>query len=673
MQRPHILLSLILLAAAALRLWQLDVTPPGFHLDESFEGLEAWRILTDPTYRPLYLAGNFGVPPVNAYANAVTFALFGWFGGEAGPLAMRSTAAVVGLLGVLAVWLVAGEVRRLAPEQFSPHFPLWAAGTLAAMRWHIHFSRMGIEPIFVPLLWAASIWLFLRGRRTGNWLNHAASGLLLALCIYTYHGAWIIPPLMAPLVIHLWFERASHPLRFSGVLVTAGVAMLAVAPLAVFFVQNPDLLFLRPTQLAVTGAVESAGRLGPWQSLLAYLHMFLPIGVAGDLDPRRNLPGEAALNWFLALPFWLGVGLALRHSRRVAFATLLAGWLGLLLPGIFSEYAPHFHRVLGAAAPVALLAGMGLDQLAGWLAALFNRQRIGRRAPTALAGLALPALLLLAGAGVSAWDYFGRWARLPDLFYAFDAGLWEIGQDLAAAPAGEPLYLTPRSMAHPTLAFAPAVRAPAKPWPVTFDGRHIFPLQAGATANAETYIAIDEEDFRTRLLIRDLFPAVEVVKEVKDRNGSTYATYFRRAAGLVDERPPFVALPVELGDGLALAGFDAQPAIVFAGDTLYVQLHWRVRQAPAEDWTVFVHLVDGQEEGGDILLAGFDSLPGAGSLPTVRWQPGWRVLDEYQLALPPELAPGLYRLQMGLYRPDGGQLPTSGPVTLGGIEIQARP
>lgn len=84
----------------------------------------------------------------------------------------------------------------------------------------------------------------------------------------------------------------------------------------------------------------------------------------------------------------------------------------------------------------------------------------------------------------------------PNLFYAFDAGLWEIGQDLAAAPAGEPLYLTPRSMEHPTLAFAPAVRAPGKPWPVTFDGRHIFPLQAGATANAETYVAIDEEDFR---------------------------------------------------------------------------------------------------------------------------------------------------------------------------------
>ena len=42
-----LVLSGILLAAIGLRFWQIGVLPPGFHLDESFEGLEAWRILTD--------------------------------------------------------------------------------------------------------------------------------------------------------------------------------------------------------------------------------------------------------------------------------------------------------------------------------------------------------------------------------------------------------------------------------------------------------------------------------------------------------------------------------------------------------------------------------------------------------------------------------------------------
>ena len=48
-----LLLLIILIGAAGLRLWRITSLPPGFHLDESFEGLEAWRILTDPTYRPI--------------------------------------------------------------------------------------------------------------------------------------------------------------------------------------------------------------------------------------------------------------------------------------------------------------------------------------------------------------------------------------------------------------------------------------------------------------------------------------------------------------------------------------------------------------------------------------------------------------------------------------------
>ena len=80
-------LAVTVLVAVALRLWRIDSLPPGFHFDESFEGFEAWRILTDPSYRPIFLSGNFGVPPLNAYANALTFALFGLFGAEVGPTA----------------------------------------------------------------------------------------------------------------------------------------------------------------------------------------------------------------------------------------------------------------------------------------------------------------------------------------------------------------------------------------------------------------------------------------------------------------------------------------------------------------------------------------------------------------------------------------------------------
>ena len=118
-----VILLFVLLGAIGLRFWRLTTLPPGFHLDESFEGLEAWRILTDSTYRPIFLTGNFGVPVLNAYANALMFGLFRLFGSEAGPLAMRTTAACFGVLGVWALYGLAGELRRLEKNKMSLSAP----------------------------------------------------------------------------------------------------------------------------------------------------------------------------------------------------------------------------------------------------------------------------------------------------------------------------------------------------------------------------------------------------------------------------------------------------------------------------------------------------------------------------------------------------------------------
>ena len=110
---------------------------------------------------------------------------------------MRVTAAFFGVLGVLAVYALATELQRLdlVRARLSPAFPFFAGAVLAVMRWHLHFSRMGIEPILTPLLWAASTWLLLHTWRTGRWWSAAGCGVLLAASIYAYQGAWVVPPL----------------------------------------------------------------------------------------------------------------------------------------------------------------------------------------------------------------------------------------------------------------------------------------------------------------------------------------------------------------------------------------------------------------------------------------------------------------------------------------------
>ena len=654
---------LVLIIAAGLRLWRIDSIPPGFHFDESFEGLEAWRILTVSSYRPIFLTGNFGVPPLNAYANAITFGIFGALGGEAGPTATRTTAAFFGILGVVAVYLLATELRRLDswPESsLSLAFPLLAAAMLAVMRWHIHFSRMGIEPIIVPLIWTASTWLLLRGWRTGSKLAFIACGVVLAAGMYTYQAAWFVPLIMLPVAGILIFDRrsknkdrgasssvnAATPDLGSSLfdlLLAAGTATLLILPLLWFFMQNPDLLLLRPTQLVIVGETGSPADNSIGQSIWATAKMFGPLGSPGDMDPRRNLPGAPALNLWLAIPFYLGLGLAFWRIRRPAYAITLIGLIGMLLPGIFSEYAPHFHRVLGASAPVALLGGFGLDWIWSW-----SRLRRWR-----LQWIAV--LLLVIGGFTSAQTYFTRWSTLPDLHYAFDAGFWEMSQWIAQQPDDEPLYITPRGDEHPTLAFA--WREPGDVAPHSFDGRHIFPLTQAAAERDEHYLVVEHEDFRTRLLLPEVFPDAVVTREFVDREDNVYARVYTRPALSAAQRPPQVAVDQPVGDGIRLAGYDLLPAAPRPGEMLYLQLHWLTDGAPSEDWTVFTHVIDPADGS---VVAGRDSQPGNGSLPTDHWQSGWRLLDEYQIQLPADLPSGEYGLRVGLYRNNGSTLPDDG-------------
>jgi hypothetical protein len=328
---------------------------------------------------------------------------------------------------------------------------------------------------------------------------------------------------------------------------------------------------------------------------------------------------------------------------------------GLLLPGVFSEYAPHFHRILGAAAPVALLCGVGLD---GVWRAWHSASRTGLR----WLGPSVAALLLIFGAATSAREYFVRWANLPDLFYAFDAGLWDVGRWVARQP-NNTIYISPQGDNHSTLAFAWR-KMTAKP--VRYDGRFVLPLTDGTNTHPEQYLVIEHEDFRTPLLLPEVFPTLSVDYAVRDGAGQLYAQVYTRPAATPPLRTPHIQLEQVLGDGITLLGYDQLPEMARAGESLYLQYHWLISASPATEWTIFNHVVDGAGE----IVAGFDSPPGRGTLTTTHWQAGWRLLDEYEIKLPTTLPPGDYMLRMGLYDSAGNLLPATGTaIELGTITL----
>ncbi len=347
--------TLITLLAAILRFYRLDAIPPGFHFDEAYEALEAWRVITAPGYHPIFFTGNFGVDPLFVYLTSIAFRLF-----APTPQVMRGVAA---LLGTLTVPLIYGLGREVVAWRAGARAaaPLLAAFVLATMRWHIHYSRVGIEPILIPLELTVLLWAFWRGVRTGGlgaWLVVAAA---TASGLYTYPAGRLFPLVVLMLLALVLLMRPAMLRQQGRSMLLAGlVAVILTLPVGWNWLQHPDQFLLRSSQIAA-GVGDTVG-VGPAHNLQVTLAMF---NFKGDLDPRNNLPGAPALDVLLSIPFFLGLLIVARHWRQPIWPGLLGAGLILLLPTILSEYAPHFRRAVGATPIVALLCGVGLAAILG--------------------------------------------------------------------------------------------------------------------------------------------------------------------------------------------------------------------------------------------------------------------------------------------------------------------
>jgi hypothetical protein len=337
---------------------------------------------------------------------------------------------------------------------------------------------------------------------------------------------------------------------------------------------------------------------------------------------------------------------------------LLAG--GVMLGAtILSEYAPHFRRALGAAPMVAAAAGLGLALLLDWAGGWRKELREWPHLAVRLRAFVPPLVcgaVLLASAYLGVQAYFGRWDQSPLLFYAYDEGLWDIGQYVNSLPAGERehIYLSPRPAGDMTLAFAwregPEVRR--------FDGRHalVTPAYAAGVERA-TFVIVDHEDFRGSGVLRELYPGAQEVRTFLDREGQVYARAFTVANPGVFAHKPEHAAAFRWPD-VALTGYDLDQRAFRPGETVYLQLWWRSLAPARADWTVFTHLLGPAHKGSDgqetLVWSGRDSRPGDGSATMPTWRPGDLVLDEYQIRVPEDAPAGTYTVEVGLYDLNAG-------------------
>jgi hypothetical protein len=127
-------------------------------------------------------------------------------------------------------------------------------------------------------------------------------------------------------------------------------------------------------------------------------------------------------------------------------------------------------------------------------------------------------------------------------------------------------------------------------------------------------------------------------------HGIDYATIYQLP------KPFERAVDARWGEALHLRGV----TIAHQPNRIIVTPAWDVRAAPTADYQVFLHLLDMQGQR----VAGLDVAPGGADFPpTSAWQPGRQIAVPLPLELPPDLAPGTYRLMLGIYEAVGGVRP----------------
>ena len=128
-----------------------------------------------------------------------------------------------------------------------------------------------------------------------------------------------------------------------------------------------------------------------------------------------------------------------------------------------------------------------------------------------------------------------------------------------------------------------------------------------------------------------------------------YSTEPEQAAGFVPFQTEFSDGIKLLGAHLAINGMETalHPG---PGDLFRITLLWEAESTPGEDYTVFVHALNGT----GALVAQHDSPPQGGSATTRSWTVNMRILDVHEFALPENFISNELQITAGMYDPQSG-------------------
>jgi len=577
--------------------------------------------------------------------------------------------ALAGLGGVALLYL-------LGCQMSSERAGLWAALLMALNGYLVAFSRIVQYQSLVFFLSTLALWCgyrFWQGKEgAGRYLILA--GLLASVGLLAhYDAAFVLPPL-GYLIWDRWRrsrERGRTILRT--LLLTLALLTAVLLSFYLPFVLHPHFRAARSYISARTGGRPPYLNLRHfWMNSTIYNSIYYVLLMAALL--------LLAVGWHLRR-FLTGLGNACTRSpvpdqvRADTGELAKATWIWFMGPFLLYTFLlrdPRTHLYI-MFPPWALVAGMalawGLGRLRSWLSR------------TVAYGVLVVLSFLSAGylylaflqhnplyqrtypqhrAALYPTPYGDRFPEIGIFGFPYRAG-WKVIGALYQTGLLQGDYDSNEEEPITRWYTRGAVRCPH--WPryyfVAWNVQDEVPVPPHILAERYGERAVAEVDGQPRLRIfeRDVPPAAEPTiyrladfadafdLEATVEGLSTGHPVGGLEAAITHRRPVTFE-----GGSIQLLGYSLRGLPVERGGGFSVFLYWQARGQVPEDYTVFVHLEDGER-----IWAQKDGPPHCAKRPTSNWQPGELIADEHTLVVDPATPPGSYPLRIGLYIPQTGR------------------
>lgn len=332
--------------------------------DEGEAGMAAEEFVRG-TWNNIFNTSWFAFPSFFFTIPGFFIALFGHT-----TVALRIPSALAGALTVTASFFVARTMFDKRTAWFTAIF-------LAALHFHIHFSRIGLNNIWDGLWYIVTIGALWYGWEKNVRNAFVLAGLSLGISQYFYSSSHTILILILGWVILAFiFDRLRLKRSWINLVLMLGVMGIVVLPLAWHYLKFPNTFMEPMNRVALTTAwlkqeVLNTGT-PAWKIVIK--QAVLAIG-SYTYEPLRAwyTPDVPLLRPFAASIFLIGlILLVLRRGKWHVLPIFL--WLcAFIAIGGLSESTPAAQRFVAVAPVCALLVGFGLSESAALLENFFEK------------------------------------------------------------------------------------------------------------------------------------------------------------------------------------------------------------------------------------------------------------------------------------------------------------